>query len=567
MEILAAPFLATRDGDSLCKINSLRGFRAFSNNGFMKKLWTQVWLWPLFLLISCSQKQVIQKIPSPALPSSVARLAGDYPDPSVIRVENSYFAATTTSNWAPAFSILTSKDLTNWDAAGSVFPEIPTWSDGNYWAPEIAHMGNTFFVYYSAKNKRTQGMCVAVATAPSPLGPYKDHGPLVCEKVGSIDASPVVDEKGDKYLFWKEDGNSQNKPTPIHVQKLSEDGTKLIGPRTDTIINDSPWEKKLVEAPFVLKRNKYWYMFYAGSDCCGRECSYAVGVARAESLLGPWQKNPANPILASNDSWKCPGHGSVVSDAQGRDVFLYHAYNAKEFNDVGRQLQADGIDWNSETGWPSINNGLGAGLNLNGTLKAPVKKEVLSFVDDFSSKALSPEWQWPYNHLPQFKLNPAKKQLTLTGKGSFPMGALLAKMTTHGNAAVTAVVNQAQQKKSVMAGLAAVGNLNNAVGIYLQNGKIQLWQIQGGKLSNLATTKLMSDPTARAPALVYLKIALRDGHFFRFSASANGQTWAEVGSEVDGAFLPPWDLGIRAALTAGNGSAVFNAFSMESLVQ
>src|SRR5689334_11868263 len=41
--------------------------------------------------------------------------AGDYPDPSVIRVGNEYWATATSSEWAPHFPILYSRDLVNWE--------------------------------------------------------------------------------------------------------------------------------------------------------------------------------------------------------------------------------------------------------------------------------------------------------------------------------------------------------------------------------------------------------------------------------------------------------------------
>ena len=63
--------------------------------------------------------------------------AGDYPDPSVIRVGKDFYATATSSEWAPEYPILHSRDLVNWKVVGVVFPRRPEWSVGNYWAPEI----------------------------------------------------------------------------------------------------------------------------------------------------------------------------------------------------------------------------------------------------------------------------------------------------------------------------------------------------------------------------------------------------------------------------------------------
>ena len=74
-------------------------------------------------------------------------------------------------------------------------------------------------------------------------------------------------------------------------------------------------------------------------------------------MIGPWEKNPSNPILAGNGQWRCPGHGSIVDTAAGRTFYLYHAYSKHESIYVGRQALLDEVHWSN--GWPSINDGLG----------------------------------------------------------------------------------------------------------------------------------------------------------------------------------------------------------------
>src|SRR5918912_2369906 len=191
-------------------------------------------------------------------------LAGDYPDPSVIRVGNDYWATATTSQWAPLFPILHSRDLVNWQVVGAAMQKRPAWSDGNYWAPEISYYRGRYYIYYTG-HKKGGSLCVAVMTATKPRGPYTDHGPLVCQDAGSIDAMAVTDENGARYLVWKEDGNSRNQPTPIWAQRLSHGGTRLVGERQELIRNTAAWESNLVEGPFILRRNGYFYLFYSGN--------------------------------------------------------------------------------------------------------------------------------------------------------------------------------------------------------------------------------------------------------------------------------------------------------------
>src|SRR5215210_7619157 len=257
---------------------------------------------------------VAASAPLPAQRSGYSNpvIPGDHPDPSIVRVGDEYWATATTSQWAPIFPLLRSRDLVNWRYDGAVFQEPPAWSSGSYWAPEIALHRGTFFVYYTARRKNGP-LRVAVATARAPAGPWKDHGPLVCQEAGSIDAVPVTGENGRRYLVWKEDGNSRKLPTPLWAQPLSDDGTKLTGSATEILRNEAPWEGHLIEGPFILRRGGWFYLFYSAGACCGRTCDYRLGVARARKILGPWERNPANPILKANEHWKCPGHGSIVT--------------------------------------------------------------------------------------------------------------------------------------------------------------------------------------------------------------------------------------------------------------
>src|SRR4051812_1606466 len=173
--------------------------------------------------------------------------AGDFPDPSVIRVGNDYWATATSSEWAPHFPILHSRDLVNWEIKGYIFDQMPSWAKANFWAPEIAVDKGKYFVYYTAREVSSNHLAVAVATADRPEGPWTDHGPLIAQDAGSIDAMPFTDAQGVRWLVWKEDGNSRKLPTPIWLQRLNEEGTKLIGERKEILRNDTPWEGAVAE--------------------------------------------------------------------------------------------------------------------------------------------------------------------------------------------------------------------------------------------------------------------------------------------------------------------------------
>ncbi|HUR11152.1 MAG TPA: glycoside hydrolase family 43 protein, partial [Flavitalea sp.] len=173
-------------------------------------------------------------------------LPGDHPDPSVVKIGDTYWATATTSNWMPAFPLLKSKDLINWKQTGYVFDQLPDWADYYFWAPEITYDSGRVYIYYAA-HKKNGNLCVGVASADKPEGPYRDHGPLICQPSGSIDAFPMRDENGKLFLIWKEDGNSVKQPTPIWAMEMDEARTKLVGTKKELFRNDMPWEGNLVE--------------------------------------------------------------------------------------------------------------------------------------------------------------------------------------------------------------------------------------------------------------------------------------------------------------------------------
>ena len=488
--------------------------------------------------------------------------AGDYPDPSVIRVGKDYWATATSSEWGPPFPILHSTDLVNWERLGVVFPRRPEWTSANFWAPEISYYKGRYYVYYVAR-KKGGPLAVAVATADRPTGPYTDHGLLVAQSAGSIDPVPVTDEKGQRYLIWKEDGNSRRLPTILWAQPLSDDGLKLIGEAREILRNDAGWEGAVVEGPFVVRRGEWFYLFYSGSGCCGKGCAYALGVARSRSLLGPWEKNPTNPILAGNDHWKCPGHGSIVEDEKGRYWLMYHAYSAKNFVFTGREGLLDEVKFGTN-GWPEINGGAGPSVVAESPFGAPQNQTPAQigqtgFVDEFDESALKPGWQWPQDNEPVYQLaSNDGGQVLLAPRPELAtnlIGAIFARSTTTGDYEAIAVLKVPGQGA---AGIAAIGDQANATGLCVRDGKLVLWRRDKGNHKSLAEVEAPHD------GKVQLRLQAAEGHIFRFSAKAGTEDWIYVGEPQPGDHLPPWDRSIRVGLTAGGttNAAAFDRFQM-----
>jgi beta-xylosidase len=289
-------------------------------------------------------------------------VAEDFPDPSAARVDGVYWATATSTAAAPGFPLMRSTDLLHWERAGSIFVRRPSWATDSLWAPELVVDESGVRVYYTAR-RRGGRLCVAVATAPAPAGPYTDRGPILCQRVGSIDPTFTRDAAGRPYLVWKEDGNAVGRPSRIWAKRLRRTGLGLIGPRTELLRNADRWEGSVVEAPEIVAHDGWLYLFYSGNTYGpAPACSYALGVARARSLTGPWQRSPANPILRSNAQWRCPGHASPVTDESGRLFLLYHAYRAAGGALAPREAMLDVVDWGAD-GWPSVNGGRGPSVS------------------------------------------------------------------------------------------------------------------------------------------------------------------------------------------------------------
>jgi beta-xylosidase len=469
-------------------------------------------------------------------------IPGDHPDPSIIRVGDDYWATATTSQWAPVFPILHSRDLVNWSTEGAVFDEPPAWSSGSYWAPEIAEHGGHFFVYYTARRKNGP-LCVAVATAPKPLGPWTDHGPLVCQEAGSIDAAPVTGENGRRYLVWKEDGNSRKLPTPLWAQPLSDDGTALTGQPAEIFRNEASWEGHLVEGPFILSRDGWFYLFYSAGGCCGRTCDYRLGVARSRKIPGPWERNPANPILTANEHWKCPGHGSVVTLPDNRTFLLYHGYQPHDFEYAGRQALLDQVTWSE--GWPSINSGHGPSAEAAAPLGVRPRDRPREIVDGFDAARLGAAWQWPWDRTPERSMNAGVLTLRAAGRDlTYPADTVVAQPALTGDYTATVRVLPASGP-AAFAGLSVYGNAANAVGLSLSGSRVILWRRDKGVQQTVAT----ADAPGAGP--VHLRVISTGGANLQFAMSADERTWQAIGGETPGGPRPPWDLAVRIALAVG----------------
>ncbi|MFL5739553.1 MAG: family 43 glycosylhydrolase [Flavisolibacter sp.] len=477
--------------------------------------------------------------------AQVLVLPGDHPDPSVVKIGDTYWSSSTTSNWFPAFPLMQSKDLLHWKQQAYVFTQMPSWADYYFWAPEISYDHGKVYIYYAA-HKKNGNLCVAVASADKPEGPFKDHGPLVCQEDGSIDAFPMRDENGKLFLIWKEDANSIGKPTPIWIQEMNEDRTALLGEKRELFRNNVAWESNLVEGVSMTRHGDYFYAFYAGAGCCGAGCSYAEGIARSKSLMGPWEKYSGNPVLKNLGRWTCPGHGTPI-EKDGHYYFLFHAYDRSSNIFTGRQGLLMEYRFTTDN-WieflPSENNADAQPQNVS---------------EKFKGHDLSNQWQWTVFQHPSYSLHKGMLWLEASQNGA---GSFIGQKIESGN--YIATINLCAKRTSSAAGLAAIGDENNLLSVLFDKGRITIVERREGKSNNLLDKQV--GKTVMPYKKFFLRMEVRNSHEIYFLYSLDGKNFTALNDAfINGTYLPPWDRAVRVGLISSgneNQQAVFNNFDL-----
>jgi beta-xylosidase len=468
-------------------------------------------------------------------------MPGDHPDPSVVKIGDTYWASATSSNWFPAYPLMKSNDLLTWNTVGYVFNQLPAWADYYFWAPEITYDKGRVYVYYAA-HKKNGNLCIGVASADRPEGPYRDHGALVCQEVGSIDAFPMRDENGKLYLIWKEDGNSVGKPTPIWAQEMNEERTSLVGEKKELFRNNVPWEGNLVEGVSIIRHQQYYYAFYAAAGCCGRACTYGTGIARAKNLLGPWEKYAKNPVLTNDNTWQCPGHGTPI-EKNGKHYLLYHAYKKGPDVYTGRQGLLIEFEFTAD-GWIQFFK--------NETANISQQKSVSK--DEFNTKTLSTNWQWSVFQQPKYQLK--RGCLELEANASLQTAYLGQKQPTGYYDAVV-VVNT--ERSTAGGGIGIIGDDANQMNAIFENDSLRLMILKEGKEA-VAESRPFKGKT--------LHIRMSAGaEGVSFHYGENEKTLNELNPRpMDPSFLPPWDRGLRIGVVVrgrAGSKGVFERFLIQ----
>jgi len=243
-------------------------------------------------------------------------------DPYVLFENGIYYAYGTHSD--NGIEVYTSSDLFIWHFAGLALNKENTTQTRWFWAPEVYHINNTYYMYYSANER------LYAATAKSPLGPFVQVGKEPFLPEGSIDGTLFRDDNGNYYFFFVRFNNGNN----IWVARMTENLTSLDMQTLHPCIQVSQdWEMdpkfpgcKVNEGPFVLKHNGKYFLSYSANHYQSKH--YGIGIATATNIMGTWTKSPQNPILQGIGGLVGTGHHSFFVDKTGKLKMIFHAHNS-----------------------------------------------------------------------------------------------------------------------------------------------------------------------------------------------------------------------------------------------
>lgn len=371
------------------------------------------------------------KIKNPVLPGFNA-------DPSIIRVEDTYYIANSTFEWFPGVRLHESKDLVHWNLLPSPLSTTTLLdmkgnpSSGGIWAPDLSYADGKFWLVYTdvkVVDGAFKDMTNYLTTATDIKGPWTD--PVKLNGVG-FDASLFHDEDNRKYLV-QQTWDHREYHHPFDGITLTEFDTQTMKLKPDTARTIYRGTAvKLVEGPHLYKINGYYYLFAAEG---GTVFTHQEVVARSKTLeADSFETEPDGPFLTNFDTpnsyLQKQGHGALVDTPSGEWYYAslaarpWHHPNEsitdpRGWSTLGRETSIQKVEWDQD-GWPRIVGGHG------GTTYVDAPKDAIlteapndhSQIDDFQDEKLDINWNTLRVPFSSQMGRVGNGQLKLIGRGS-----------------------------------------------------------------------------------------------------------------------------------------------------
>ncbi len=303
-------------------------------------------------------------------------LTGFNPDPSICRVGEDYYIATSTFEWFPGVQIHHSRDLVNWRLLGRALDRVSQLdmrgcqNSGGIWAPCLTHADGKFWLVYTNVHHHMGGVVMDtpnyLVTADKIEGPWSE--PVFLNASG-FDPSLFHDDDGKKYIVQMQMGEAV---TPVRfdgiiLQEFDAQKMQLVGEPKKI------WPGSAIgitEGPHLLKKDGWYYLITAEG---GTAMRHAISVCRSKNLFGPYQLHPQNPLLTAFQkdhlALKSTGHGCFV-ETQNGEWFTVHLCHRplqrtgrlvldREENKsapLGRETCLQKFRWDAD-GWPRLAHG------------------------------------------------------------------------------------------------------------------------------------------------------------------------------------------------------------------
>lgn len=362
-------------------------------------------------------------------------LPGFNPDPSICRVGDDVYIATSTFEWYPGVQIHHSRDLVHWTLAARPLQRASQLDlRGNpdscgVWAPCLSYAQERFWLVYTDV-KRFEGNFKDahnyIVTAPSIEGPWSD--PVYVNSSG-FDPSLFHDDDGSTWfinMLWNHRtasiGGSPKAPAfdGIVLQAWDAAAQHLVGPVTNIYRGTAVG---LVEGPHLFKRDGWYYLVTAEG---GTGYGHAVTMARSRSLHGPYETHPQLHVVSSRAAPDAPlqraGHGQVVEMPDG-STYLAHLCSrplpGTRRSPRGRETALQRCRWGDD-GWLYLEHaGMVPAVDVRtpGPDVAPPTREAVRRSFE-GCTALPSEFQWLRTPEPGRLFTLTGESLRLTGRES-----------------------------------------------------------------------------------------------------------------------------------------------------
>ncbi|MEL7534469.1 MAG: glycoside hydrolase family 43 protein [Bacteroidota bacterium] len=475
-------------------------------------------------------------------------LKGFNPDPSVIRVGEDYYIATSTFEWFPGVQIHHSRDLANWRLLTRPLDRLSQLDlkgvpdSCGVWAPCLSYDEGTYYLVYSNVKsfdgvwKDTPNFLIS---AKDILGPWSD--PIFLNASG-FDGSLFHDNDGRKwYVSTLVDHRKGTFFGGIILQEYDPKQACLIGERS-LIFEGTELGK--TEGPHLYFKDGYYYLITAEG---GTEYGHAVSIARSRSLTGPYEMHPFNPILCASNQPEHPlqktGHADIVQTPEGDwwMVFLTgRPLTPQGRCNLGRETAIEEIIWRDDWPWLKTDHKL-ARLSIGPGEAFASSGNTHKHLWDFKTDEIDLQYQSLRVPITEDWLSLSARPAFLRLYGRESLSSLhqqshIARRVQSFAIQYTAALEFAPDNFQQMCGLTVYYNTGHYFYLHLFGERFQSY-LNVIRYNNFEMDELIEEPIPlNRPKRVYLRLVWERAKL-SFWYSLDEERWHQVGGYYDGSIL------------------------------